>query len=190
MKSAIANLIGMVVLASFASAASASVHNIDLSTLGGTATSVSGPCYCTQSAFVSPVLQLQPGTYDLGHVRDYWVQSGGTPDAGEGQDNLYVLFGTQVRFGDSNNPPGGVYYVYPDYALCGQNDAGCNASFVGAYQDTNLTFQVTADADELQVTFIGNYVYTPPAVPEPAAPLMISLGLLFMAGTSKRRAKR
>ena len=149
---------------------------------------MSGLCDCTQSAFVSPVLQLQPGTYDLGHVRDYWVQPGGTPDAGEGQDNLYVLFGTQVRFGNAANPPDPVYYVYPDYALCGQNDATCNASYANSYQESDLIFQVTADTDELQVTLIGSYVYTPPAVPEPATSLTIALGLLILTGVAKRRS--
>lgn len=55
--------------------ADASVDKIDILTAtgvpgtGGTLR-IDGPCYCTTDGFFSPVMLLQPGTYDFGQVRE------------------------------------------------------------------------------------------------------------------------
>src|SRR5450432_3462210 len=81
-------------LSNLASASAAPIDIFNVAGVPGTGgnTGVGGPCYCDQTAYLSPVILLQPGSYDFGKVRDYWVQAGETPDAGPDQPNLYVLF--------------------------------------------------------------------------------------------------
>ena len=165
---------------------------IDLSTAtgvpgtGGHFTLV-GPCYCTEDAVFFPVLMLAPGTYDFGQVRDYWVQSGYTPDAGPDQANLYLLFSPVETAGtypyDFPPPP---TYNFPSLGRCAQEDHACNADFVGSYLDTKLIFTIGPGQDAIQIGFIGPYVYTPP-LPEPAAVATFVLGLALIAALSRRR---
>jgi hypothetical protein len=191
MTSGIAKTLAAALLLGASGWASASTVAIDLFKApgvpgtGGHAT-VSGPCYCNQDAVFSPVLLLAPGTYDFGEVRDFWVQSGGTPDGGPDQPNLYLLFSpwevSGTYLGDLPPPPTD---AIPSGVLCAQDDLACNASFAGAFHDTRLIFTVAAGQDAIQIGFIGPYVYTPP-LPEPSAYAMLVLGLAFMGGTARR----
>ncbi|MCK9686033.1 PEP-CTERM sorting domain-containing protein [Scleromatobacter humisilvae] len=154
---------------------------------GGSAT-VSGPCYCEVSALYSPVLLLGPGTYDLGQVRDWWVESGATPDAGPDQPNLWILFGPVSVAGtypwDFTAPP----LAFPTTtALCDQADTACNASHDGAFVDTTILLTVGPDQDAVQVSIFGPFVYTPP-VPEPSVASLLALGLTWLAAMRRRRA--
>ena len=166
---------------------------IDLSTAtgvpgtGGDFTVV-GPCYCKEDAVFFPVLLLAPGTYDFGQVRDYWVQSGYTPDGGPDQPNLYLLFSPVKTTGtypyDFAPPP---TFDFPSTGLCAQEDVACNAGFMGAYLDTKLIFTIGPGQDAIQIGFIGPYVYTSP-LPEPAMAGTLVLGLAMIAAISRRRA--
>jgi hypothetical protein len=153
---------------------------------GGYST-IMGPCYCDQQAFFSPIMLLQPGTYDFGEIRDYWVQSGSTPDGGADQPNLYLLFSPVNTSGSyPDDFPDQTSYAYPSYALCDQNDAACNASYRGSYADFDLIFTVSPGQNAVQVGLIGNYQYTSP-LPEPFTFAMLVLGLTLIAGISKKR---
>ena len=150
---------------------------------------VMGPCYCDQKAYFSTIFILKPGTYNFGKVRDYWVQSGATPDGGDDQANLYLLFSPVKAVGlypyDFPFPP---YYANPSGALCDQDDAACNAKYVGAYEDFDLTLTVLPGQNAAEFSLIGNYLYTSP-VPEPSALAMLFLGLTLIAGISNKRAR-
>jgi hypothetical protein len=156
---------------------------------GGDAT-VAGPCYCEQQAYFSPVMLLQPGTYDFGKLRDYWVQSGYTPDGGPDQQNFYLLFdpvATSGSFPEDFAPP--PTYAFPSsYGFCDQLDDACNAAYRGAYKDFDLVFTVSPGDNALQVGLIGIYQYTAP-VPEPVASVMFIVGLVGMARLSTRRRR-
>jgi hypothetical protein len=151
---------------------------------------VVGPCYCEEVAVFSPVHPLDPGTYDFGQVRDYWVQSGITPDGGPDQDVLYLLFSPVEIVGTyPYDFPAPSRDVYPmSTALCAQDDVACNASFEGAYLDSRLIITVPQGQYDVQVGFIGPYLYTPP-VPEPAAAATLLLGLTLAAAASRRRVQ-
>jgi hypothetical protein len=174
--------------------ASASIPAIDLfDTPGvpgtGGSTIIQGPCYCDQPAWYSPVLLLQPGTYDFGELRQYWVQSDGTPDGGPDQANLYLLFDPIEVSGHYPEDFAALpTYTFPAYALCAQEDAACNALYVGAYRDFDLTFSVPPGDDAVQVGLIGHYLYTSP-VPEPAEAALFALGLALVARAAKARAR-
>jgi len=187
-------LVGCAVLC-MAHAASAGVTKIDLFTVHGVpgtggATEVDGPCYCNQSAWLSPLMILAPGAYDFGSVREYWTVSGSTPDAGENQGYLWLNFAPQIYSGfypDSfEGPPG---YAYPSNDLCAQDDDACNASYAGAYVDFELLYTVTPDQNAVQIELIGPYRYTTP-VPEPAPPLPLAMGLVVIAGLARWRGMR
>lgn len=151
---------------------------------GGTGTIV-GPCYCEEPAVYSPVLLLAPGIYDFGGVRDFWVQSGPTPDAGPDQPNLYLLFSPVEVAGiypdDFSALP---TFAMPAFALCAQDDDACNASYRGAYMDTPLVVTVASGQDAVQVAFFGPYAYTSP-VPEPISYAMLLAGLILLAGARR-----
>ena len=150
---------------------------------------VMGPCYCDQQALFSPILLLQPGTYDFGNVREYWVQSGYTPDGGDDQANLYLLFSpveTSGSYPDDFPPP--TSYAYPTSDLCNQDDAACNARYVGAYADFDLTYTVLPGQNAVQVGLIGVFQYTSP-VPEPLPFAVLALGLALIAGISRKRGR-
>jgi len=193
MTSTIAKTLAAAVLLCASAWASANTTAIDLFNTpgvpgsGGHAT-VAGPCYCEQGADFSPVLLLAPGTYDFGKVRDYWVQSGSTPDGGPDQANLYLLFGPWVAVGifpgDLPSQPTGAFPS--SFELCDQNDVTCNASFTGAFQDIELVFTVGPGQNAVQIGFIGPYVYTAP-VPEPSGVAMSVLGLALVGAASRRR---
>jgi hypothetical protein len=155
---------------------------------GGYST-ILGPCYCNQQALFSPVILLQPDTYNFGEVREYWVQSGYTPDGGPDQPNLYLLFSpveTSGSYPDDFQPPPS--FAYPSYALCDQSDAACNASYTGAYADFDLIYTVSPGQNAVQIGLIGNFRYTSP-LPEPLALVMLVLGLTLIAGNMKRRGR-
>ena len=172
--------------------ASAQVSAIDIFKTAGVPgtggySSIVGPCYCTEPAFYSPVMLLDPGTYDFGSLRDYWVQSGSTPDGGPDQPNLYLLFAPVEMSGFypddfTTEPP----YTFPALALCDQADAACNASYQGASEAFDLIYTVLPGQDAAQLGFFGNYQYIPP-VPEPLPLAVFVLGLTWMAGISKAR---
>jgi hypothetical protein len=149
---------------------------------------VDGPCYCEQVADFSPVLLLAPGTYDFGKVRDYWVQSGFTPDGGPDQPNLYLLFTPWEVVGTfPDDLPFLPTYAYPaSFALCDQDDAPCNAGYRGAFQDTELILTVGFGQNAVEIGFIGPYVYAPP-VPEASGYAMSMLGLALVGVASRRR---
>ena len=155
----------------------------------GSDTTIVGPCYCVEPAHFSPVILLQPGTYDFGEVRDYWVQSGATPDGGPDQPNLYLLFDPVVRLGmypdDFGGPPPD---VFPSSALCAQTDAACNAAYTSAYKDFDLLYTLTAPQNAAQVELIGHYLYTSP-LPEPLPSAMLAFGLALMLGTWLKRGR-
>ena len=172
--------------------AAAGIPAIDIFTVAGVPgtggyLSVDGPCYCEQEAFFSPVMLLAPGTYDFGELRDYWVQSGATPDGGPDQPNLYLLFSpveTSGTYPDDFPPPAN--YAFPSLALCSQDDVACNASYDGAYVDLDLVFTVSPGQDAAQVGLIGKYQYTSP-IPEPFTFAMLSLGWILVAGIARKR---
>jgi len=195
MTSTITKTLAAAALIGACSWASASTTAIDLSTTPGVPgsgghTTVVGPCYCDQGADFSGVLLLAPGRYDFGTVRDFWVQSGPTPDGGPDQPNLYLLFGPWEAVGtysiDLPPPPTGVFPS--SFALCDQDDVACNAGFTGAFQDTELILTVGPGQDAVQIGFIGPYAYTPP-VPEPSGVAMSMLGLALVGAVSRRRAR-
>ncbi|MFL6666284.1 MAG: PEP-CTERM sorting domain-containing protein [Burkholderia ambifaria] len=176
--------------------ASAATSAIDLFTVTGVPgtggyVTVQGPCYCDQEAYFSPVMLLAPGTYDFGKVRDYWVLSGPTPDAGPDQLYLYVLFEpveVSGTYPDAFPPPATA--VFPaGSAFCGQDDAACNASFDGAYVDVHLLFTVPPGQNAAQIGLVGDYRYTAP-LPEPATSALLLLGLTLSAGIARRRGRR
>ena len=172
--------------------ASARVSAIDIFETAGVPgtggySSITGPCYCTEPAFYSPVMLLAPGTYDFGSLRDYWVQSGSTPDGGPDQPNLYLLFApveTSGIYPDDfvTETP----YAFPALALCDQDDAACNASYQGASEVFDLIYTVLPGQDAAQLGFFGNYQYISP-IPEPLPWAVFVLGLTLMAGISKAR---
>lgn len=155
---------------------------------GGSGT-VSGPCYCEVAALYSPVVLLGPGTYDLGEVRDWWVESGPTPDGGPDQPNLWILFSPISVAGtfpwDFMTPP----LAFPStFALCDQADTTCNASHDGAFVDTKVFLTVEPGQDAVQVSFFGPFAYTPPVSESPINILLV-LGLATLAALHKRRGR-
>lgn len=176
-------------LSNLASAAAVPIDIFDTAGVPGTggSTSIFGPCYCEEPAYVSPVILLQPGTYDFGELRDYWVQSGYTPDGGPDQPNLYLLFDPIIASGTyPDNFPSPPPYTYPSTALCDQDDAACNATYGNASVNFDLTYTVPPGENAAQIELIGNYVYTPP-VPEPWPSGMLIVGLALLAGIAARR---
>jgi hypothetical protein len=183
------SLVGALLL-SLAGLASAQTP-VDIYTNGGVPgtggnTVIQGPCYCTQQAFFSPVMLLQPGVYDFGNLRDYWVESNPTPDGGPNQANLYLLFSPIFLTGTYPNgfpsEPSGAYPA--NSFLCGQTDGACNAHFQNAYEDLSLVYAIPAGQDAAQIGLVGKYTYTAP-VPEPGTYLLVILGLAFIIGTSR-----
>ena len=175
--------------------ASAALPAVDIFTAPGVPgtggySTVMGPCYCDQTAWFSNILLLEPGTYDFGEVRDYWVQSGYTPDGGPDQANLYLLFSPVEVSGlfPYDFPPPATY-AYPTGALCDQHDDACNASYQGAYEDFDLVYTVSPGQNALQIGLIGSYVYSSP-VPEPLTLATLIVGLALLAGISKRAPRR
>ena len=193
MTSSIAKYLAAASLCGLAGSASAGTIPIDIFTVagvpdsGGYTTTVQGPCYCDQTAWISPVVVLAPGTYDFGTLRDFWVQSGYTPDGGPDQPNLYVLFGPVEAVGlYPYDFPAPVTYAYPSTALCAQTDDACNASYPGTYADTDLIVTVAPGENAVQLAFIGSYLYMSP-LPEPLTLAMFVLGLALVAGVSRKR---
>ena len=181
-------------LLTLSSLASAQFPGIDILTAtgvpgtGGNAT-VTGPCYCAQQAFFSPIMLLQPGTYDFGEVRQYWVQSGATPDGGPDQPNLYLLFSPVETSGTyPDDFPSQPDFTFPSNVLCDQSDTACNARFNDAWVDTDLIFTVSPGENALQIGLVGKYEYTPP-VPEPRTCALFFLGLAWIARVSKKRGQ-
>jgi len=195
MTSKLARFLVAALLLGLAKLASASITAIDLSTVSGVPgtgghSTIVGPCYCDQDATFSPVILLQPGSYDFGEVRDYWVRSGYTPDGGPDQANLYLLFSPLVTYGnypDDFAPP--PTSAFPSNALCSQDDVACNAKFIGAFMDTDLVFTILPGQDAIQIGLVGSYRYTPP-VPEPLPLPTLVLGLAVMGGIAARRGRR
>jgi hypothetical protein len=151
---------------------------------------VDGPCYCQQTALFSPVLMLQTGTYDFGEIRDYWVVADATPDGGPDQPVIYLLFSPLVTTGNypyefAAQPD----YEFPTLALCDQNDAACNATYSGAYEDIPLVYSVGTDEDAIQIGLVGHYQYTSP-LPEPFEGATLAAGLALLAGIGARRVRR
>lgn len=176
-------------------AASAGIPAIDIfdtAAVPGTGgySTVMGPCYCDQQALFSPILLLQPGTYDFGTVREYWVQSGYTPDGGADQPNFYLLFSPVEASGSYpyDFPPPATY-AYPAFEPCNQDDAACNASYVDAYADFDLIYTVLPGQDAVQVGLIGKFQYMSP-VPEPLPSAALALGLALIAGRTRKRGTR
>ena len=182
----IAKFLFAALLLGFSNLASASATPVDIFAIAGVpgtggSTTIVGPCYCEEPALISPVILLQPGDYNFGEVRDYWVPSGSTPDGGPDQPNLFLLFDPVVVSGMYPDdfpplPP----YAFPSTALCDQNDAACNATYSQAYVDFDLIYTVLPGQNAAQVELIGNYLYTSP-VPEPLPGGMLVLGLAGMA---------
>lgn len=178
-------------LFNLASAAALPIDIFNVAGVSGTGgdTTIVGPCYCEQPAHVSPVFLLQPGVYDFGMVRDYWVQSGFTPDGGPDQAFLYLLFDPVVTLGTyPDDFGGGPAYTFPSTALCGQDDAGCNATYRSAYTDFDLIYTLSPGQGAAQIELIGNYRYTAP-VPEPLASGMLACGLALILGISTKRGR-
>lgn len=176
-------------LSNLASAAATPIDIFDTAGAEGTGghTSVVGPCYCEEPAYFSPVILLQPGIYDFGEVRDYWVQSGSTPDGGPDQATLYLLFDPVIVSGTSPDDfPSLPTYAFPSTALCDQNDTACNATYGNAYVDFDLVYTVAPGENAAQVELIGNYVYTSP-LPEPLPSGILIVGLALLAGIATRR---
>jgi hypothetical protein len=180
-----------ILLLSLSGLASAGVRAIDIFTVDGVPgtggyTYITGPCYCTEKAFISPVMLLQPGIYDFGKLRDYWVPSGATPDAGPYQPDLYLLFSpieiTSIYPDDFPQD----FSTVPAFALCDQGDSACNASFQNASVDMDLGVTLPLGENAVQIVLIGNYQYTPPA-PEPYTFCMFIFGLLLIAGIARKR---
>lgn len=153
---------------------------------GGSFT-VMGPCYCDQTMVWSPVIRLQPGTFDFGTVREYWVPSGYTPDGGPDQDNFWLLFAPVMATSDYPYTYTGLPdYVYPTSARCAQTDDACNAAYTGAYVDFHMIYTIPQGDDAIQIGLIAKWQYTA-AVPEPAAPAMLLLGATLVAAVGRRR---
>jgi len=175
-------------------AATAAIPTIDLfqaAAVPGTGgySTVMGPCYCDQQALFSPILLLQPGTYDFGEVREYWVQSGYTPDGGENQPNLYLLFSpVEVSGLYPYDFPPPASYAYPTLDLCNQDDVACNAKYVEAYADFDLIYTVLPGQNAVQVGLIGKFQYTSP-VPAPLPCAALTFGLALVAGISRKRGR-
>ena len=146
-----------------------------------------GPCYCDQTAYLSPVLLLAPGSYDFGEIREYWVRSDDTPDAGPGQSNEWLLFKPVETTGnwpeDFSQLPN---FNTPPYTFCDQDDDACNARYDGAWVDIPLLYSIPAGQNAIQVGLIGHYDYTPP-VPEPFTLEVSGLALALLAGLARRR---
>jgi len=191
MTTRLARWLATAVVAGASGMASATATPIDLYTVSGVPgtggdTGVSGPCYCAQPAYFSPVMLLTPGTYDFGRVRDYWVKADQTPDGGPDQENLYVLFAPVVVTGVwPQDYPGFEGYAYPAYVLCEQGDDACNASFTGRFVDLSLVFTLPSGQDAMQVGLVGDFRYTPP-VPEPASVALMLLGVVCIATMARR----
>jgi hypothetical protein len=182
-------------LCGLAGPASAALPGIDLFNspgipgTGGYST-VMAPCYCTQQGWFSPIFLLAPGTYNFGTVREYWIESGFTPDGGPDQGYLYLLFSPMVTVDDypyTFPPPPD--YANPDHDLCAQDDAACIAHYQSAYVDFDLIYTVLPGQNAVQVGLLGNYVYTSP-LPEPGALAMLALGLALVEAGRRRRTTR
>ena len=170
---------------------SAEVRPIDIFTVDGVAgtggySTYVGPCYCTQNAYYSPVMLLQPGTYDFGELTDYWVQSGAAPDGGPDQPNLYLLFSPIEITSTYPDDYPWTYFTFPDTSTCAQDDAACNASFQGKSTDMDLVVTLPPGQNAVQIVLIGQYLYTSP-LPEPLASAMFVLGLALVAGIARKR---
>ncbi len=191
MTSRLAKTLFAVLLLSLSSLASAGAQAIDIFTVdgvpgtGGYSTYL-GPCYCTEKAFYSPVMLLQPGTYDFGEITDYWVKSGATPDGGPDQPNLYLLFSPIEMTGTYPDDYPWAYFTFPATALCGQSDAACNAGFQGKSADMDLVVTLPPGENAVQIVLIGHYLYTSP-LPEPFTSAMFVLGLGLVVGISRKR---
>lgn len=191
MTSRLARTVFAVLLLGLSSLALAGARAIDIFTVGGVPgtggySTYVGPCYCTEKAFYSPVLLLQPGTYDFGQITDYWVQSGATPDGGPDQPNLYLLFSPIEIASTYPDDYPWTYFTFPATALCDQGDAACNASFQDKSADMDLVVTLAPGQNAVQVVLIGNFLYTSP-VPEPLPFAMFVLGLALMVGISRKR---
>ncbi len=175
-------------------AASAGIPAIDIfhaAAVPGTGgySTVMGPCYCDQEALFSPILLLQPGTYDFGEVREYWVQSGYTPDGGPNQPNLYLLFSpVEVSGLYPYDFPPPASYAYPTFDQCNQDDVACNAKYVEAYADFDLIYTVLPGQNAVQVGLIGKFQYTSP-VPEPLPCAALTFGFALLAGIARKRSR-
>ena len=191
MTSRLAKCLVAILLLGLSSLASAGARAIDIFTVNGVPgtggySTYTGPCYCTEKAFYSPVMLLSPGTYDFGEITDYWVQSGSTPDGGPDQPNLYLLFSPMEITGTYPDGYPWTYFTFPANALCDQGDAACNASFQNKSADMDLTVTLAPGENAVQIVLIGNYRYTSP-LPEPVASTLFILGLALVVGISKRR---
>jgi hypothetical protein len=174
-------------LAALSSWTSASTIALDLFKLegipgtGGQAY-VMGPCYCDQIEIFSPVIPLPPGTYDFGEVRSYWTLARTTPGGGPDQPFVYLLFKPWERAGiyPQDFPPLPTEVSLSAFWRCARDDAECNASFTGAFVDTELVFTLEPGQQAIQIGFIGPYSYTSP-LPEPVPGAMLVLGLALVA---------
>lgn len=172
--------------------ASAQVSPIDIFETAGVPgtggySSFTGPCYCTEPDFYSPVMLLDPGTYDFGSLRDYWVPSGVTPDGGPDQPNVYLLFAPVETSGFyPDDFTAEAPYTFPAIAFCTQDDAACNASYQGASEVFDLIYTILPGQNAAQLGFFGNYHYISP-VPEPSSWALFVLGLTLVAGISGAR---
>ena len=196
MRAAIARSLVAAALSGLSGLASAGSAAIDLFGAGGVPgtggdTTVLGPCYCDQHAFFSPVFVPGPGTYDFGKVRVYWVLSNPTPDGGDNQPYLYLLFDPVETVGTWPDSFAGLdNYVYPAAdAFCAADDAACNAAHAGAYVDVDLVYTVPPGQNAIQIGLIGNYRYTSP-LPEPLAWSTSLLGLVLLAASATKRGGR
>ena len=175
--------------------ASAGTHDIDLFTVAGVPGTggnarIDAPCYCQQQAYFSPVMLLDPGTYDFGTLRDYWVQSGSTPDGGPDQGALYLFFDPlEVAGFYPDDFQVQTTYVFPTFVGCAQNDDACNARYDGLFVDMDLIYTVLPGQNAIQIGLIGHYQYTPP-VPEPRTFALLVLGLALIAGIARRQVRR
>lgn len=172
---------------------SAAVIPIDIFNVSGVGfsgyTTTSGPCYCEESAYLSPIMVLQPGTYDFGKVREYWDLSDDTPDGGPNQPNFYLLFAPLITYAPSVSDFPQRSYSYPGYPStwqCELDDAACNAMYSRAYVDFDLLYTVAPGETAVQVELVSNYEYTSP-ISEPFPSSMFVFGLAVVAGVSAKR---
>ena len=181
-------------VAGFASATPTAIDIFQAPAVPGTSGTavVQGPCYCQQQVDFSSVLLLQPGTYDLGTVREYWTVANYTPDGGPDQPYLYLMFQPVTISGSwPYGFPPEPDYLYPDFTLCDQTDTACNARYAGAYEDFTLNVTVQPGENAVQVGLVGHYAYASP-VPEPAttALLLAALALIVpVTGVARRHAR-